>query len=135
MSKKFRSSHDYVVNQSSYEEGGGKLVTVPNEALSIQDILLKFSRGMDPAVQKTGVFVESGFDSPDMEKIRDSDLVDRSEYATALSRTNAATEKALKETIDKQTAARDAAKVAADKKQKRLDDIIAKEDARSKDDK
>lgn len=132
----FRNISNYVPLAKEQERGGGVIMTVPDDSLSMRDILDKFSKGMDPSVSRDVTYDgDANFDSPDLEKLRDSDLVDREEYASELAVSNAATKKSLDETIAKQKAATEAAKLAADKKQKRLDDIIAKEDARSKDDK
>lgn len=57
-------------------------VTVPDETMSIREIMTRFVRGMPLGgnVMRDGKYEEhSDFDSPDLEKVRDMDFVERDE--------------------------------------------------------
>lgn len=125
---KIRNASNFKLTPADVESGGGLSMTVPDESMSVRTILEKFSRGMDPGLSKDPVYGDENFDSPDMEKLRDSDLVDKEEFAQHLATTNAATEKSLNETIAKQKAAQDAAAKKAAKRTAALDKLLEKDD-------
>jgi len=86
---------------------------VPNMAMSLQEILERFTRGEPLEVGKDVSFDEQGED--DLEKVRHMDLVDREEYVNKL--------KATKKRFDKEERERkrrfeEAAKMAAIEEQK-----------------
>lgn len=61
--------------------------TVPDESMSMREIMARYTRGMriDATLQREGSF-DSGadFDSPDLEKLRDMDLVEKDEFRAQL---------------------------------------------------
>lgn len=63
-------------------------VTVPGEGFTIKEILDRFTRGGAQAIGQIGKVssFDSGasFDSPDLEKLRDSDLVDKQDFSDRL---------------------------------------------------
>lgn len=80
----FRSSVGFVFADRDREKGGGPLITVPDEAMSIREILEKFTEGIDMAVEKQAVYGEEDADFDlgiDLEKVNQLDLFDRQELA------------------------------------------------------
>lgn len=65
--------------------GGRKKLTVPNQALSLEEILRRFTRGESLEIGKDGTFDDEGDD--DLEKVAHMDLVDREEYVNKLKQT------------------------------------------------
>lgn len=64
----------------SREVKGRKSLTLPNEAYSIQELLIKYSQGILPAVGRaTFNGPEGDFDSPDLESVRRMDPVEQDE--------------------------------------------------------
>lgn len=103
----------------------GPDMVVPNQALSLQEIIERFTRGEALPIEKEFNYHES---DDDLEKIRHMDLVDREEYMSALERVkaryNAYEQKKAKEAAEKIEAetrakieAETRAKVAAEKSQ------------------
>lgn len=78
--RKLTIAHEYKLTAQGKEHVSGKSLTVPDESLSIREILTRFTRGQSVGGAKEPAF-DSGadFDSPDLEKVRDMDLVDRDE--------------------------------------------------------
>lgn len=58
-------------------------IVVPNMALSLADIIERFTRGEPQWIGKEAVYMES---DEDLEKIKNADLVDRAEYVDKLKR-------------------------------------------------
>lgn len=78
------------------EHGDPVSVTLPDESYSIQELLDKFSTGLDPGVFRQPSFDDGAdFSSPDLEKLRDSDLVDKEEYSRELRGTIASQERVI----------------------------------------
>lgn len=67
-------------------------MTVPDETISIREIVERFIRTgrTDERLERAegGYMDEPDFDSPDLEKLRDSDLFDKEEYKTELALKN-----------------------------------------------
>jgi len=130
---RIRNSSNFILTTADVEAGGGVSMTVPDEAMSIRDILDRFSRGMDPSVSREGVYSPDSVDDdfPDLEKLRDSDLVDREEYSQTLSSANERTKADLDATLSKQAATKAAAKVKEAERIAALDKLIDKDNKRS----
>jgi len=62
--------------------GGGEVLTIPDDAYKIRDLLVKFSNGVLPEgyTNKTATFQNGDFDADDLEKVRHQDLSDLSTY-------------------------------------------------------
>lgn len=77
--KKIIRQRDFVMQPYHYEIVEGPSMTVPDEAMSIQEIMAKHVRGID----MTSVFRQpaydsaASFDSEDIEKIQHEDLFDK----------------------------------------------------------
>lgn len=113
--KQLRNALKFELQSSDKEPGGGLSITVPDESLSVRQLIERFTRGQSSGVGvREGYFDEgSDFDSPDMQKLDHMDLIDRDEFAAA----NAAT----KERLEKE--------IADDKKRKKEEaDRLAEED-------
>lgn len=63
-----------------------KRAVVPNMALSLEEILERFTRGEPLEVGKTGAVYDDG--PEDLEKLKHMDLVDRAEYIDKLKQTS-----------------------------------------------
>lgn len=99
--------------------------TVPGQSISIAELLKRHINGTLLDIGKNPLYGEDDnphldHDDPDMEKLRDSDLVEKAEFLTA----NAATKRQLDETVKKQS------KALRDKKQSEFDEAVAKATAR-----
>lgn len=100
---------DIVAWEMSYPETSHKMasVTEPDQAWTIAELLERHRQGIltDTQVMRDGeILDDSTLDDPDLEKLRDSDIVDREEY---LSEVHAAVDKvkaAKKEAADKKAA-------------------------------
>lgn len=98
----------------------GKGQTVPNEVMSIGEILLRFSKGMPLSGSKVPASDggdDQTFDSPDLQKLSKMDIFERQEYAEELGRVG----KAHQEKLAKRE--RIAAKKAADQAAKDKQDF------------
>ncbi len=73
-----RNFYDYDPSASLYENGGGPIITVPDQSLSVKQILERFRRGtLDPSALVSTQFVDDPDDDLDVfvESIEDiSDL-------------------------------------------------------------
>lgn len=108
---RIRSTLDFQLRPSDKEVGGGVSMTVPDESLSVRNIIDRFTRG-----QGSGVAVREGYydpspdlDSPDIDKLDHMDLIDRDEFAEV--------NRATKERLEKEIA--DDKKRKAEEKKKR----------------
>lgn len=70
--------------------------TVPNEALSVQEMLLKYSKGIDITGAKVPVWHEGDFDAVDISKVQDLDIHDRMEFKRELEESIESARKQLK---------------------------------------
>lgn len=61
---------------------GSKKLTVPNQSMSLEEILRRFTRGEPLAIGREGSFNEEV--DEDLEKLATRDLVDRQEYVDKL---------------------------------------------------
>lgn len=110
---KFKSIASPEPSKGSVTEG--KKIVVPNQAMTLQEILERFTRNEQLPIGKDVQYHES---EDDLEKVQHMDLVDREEYMDKLKETQrvykrqeAAKEKAYKE------------KLAAEYKQKLEDEL------------
>jgi len=89
----------------------GPSETVPDDALTIKQIIQKHTQGMPipPSKIREGAYNGGDFDSPDLESLSRLDLADKHEYAETLREQNEAKIAELK-----------SAKIAADKAAKAL---------------
>lgn len=61
-----------------FEHASGESMTVPDQAYSIQELLRKFSNGLDPGVARSPMFAEQpDIDGEDFEKVAMYDPADR----------------------------------------------------------
>jgi len=62
--------------------GGGEVLTIPDDAYKIRDLLVKFSNGVLPEgyTNKTATYQNGDFDSADLEKVRQQDLSEVSNF-------------------------------------------------------
>lgn len=117
--KKLVNPVNFVLLPEHCEHPDPVSVTVPDESYSIRDLLEKFSRGVDPGVMRSPSYdSDASHESVDLEKLRDSDLVDREEYSSHLSTVIKSQSHELK-AIDS------AAKQSALDKAKEYDDLVA----------
>lgn len=82
-----RSKRLFKLERGDCEKGGGISETVPNDAMSIKEIMVRYARGMPITDQekKEGKYAEGGnFDSPDLEALSRMDLAERSDYLELL---------------------------------------------------
>lgn len=74
---KYRTQDNYVPGASSYEYNSGELLTVPNLAITIPEILERFTRGFALPIKHDGQFTETDdFDDDDILRRPDFDIVD-----------------------------------------------------------
>lgn len=96
----------------------GEKLVVPNQAISLQEILERFTRNEALPIGKEPVFHES---EDDLEKISKADLVDKAEFSQKLIDTQKKyekQEKARKKKIEEEERAKIAAELAAKEKAK-----------------
>lgn len=89
--QKLRTQRTFVLTPADQEPGGGKSETVPNETMSIREILTKYSRGqrIDATMQREGKFEKnSSFDSEDLEAASRTSLTDRDEVVDRMREQN-----------------------------------------------
>lgn len=135
MSIKFKS-----VSWPKFAQGADykavKRVTVPNQAMSLHEILTRFTRGEEIPVGQPVAYSEvddiAESLNVDIEKIKYYDLVDRAEFSEKL---NDVVDRFKKqETRKKQKADREAAdaaeKLAAEMLQKRAEQVAAQQSAK-----
>lgn len=76
--KRIFSPYSYVTGTASAELVDPLSVTVPNEAMSVQDILQRHVNGqVDPTMFKTPVYFGGDLDSPDLEEFQRMDPAER----------------------------------------------------------
>lgn len=81
---KVRSTINFTLGVDDIEVPVGDSMTVPDETMSIKQLLERFMNGQrvpDNLFRDGGFDSGSSFDSDDLEKVRDSDLVERGEVA------------------------------------------------------
>lgn len=81
---KVRTSFNFILGMEDCETPVGESMTVPDETMSIQELLERFMNGQrvpDNLFREGGFDSGSSFDSDDLEKVRDLDLVERGEVA------------------------------------------------------
>lgn len=77
----------------------GKLLVVPNQSMSLQEILTRFTRGEVLTVGKEIAYHES---DDDLEKVSHLDLVDKEEYIDKLKQTQSEYKKQERKKADKE---------------------------------
>lgn len=124
---KFKSIANPTASKGVSFKGHKKLV-VPDQSMTLEEILRRFTRGESLEIGRDPVFDEEGED--DLEKVQHMDLVERQEYVNRLKQTRvdfekqekrrAATEKKRldKLAVDKLAADKLAAEKAAEKQSK-----------------
>lgn len=104
-----RSPLTFKLDKEDIEKSTGVSMTVPDESMSIETILKKFTTGLDPGVYREGSYDSSAtFDSPDLEKLREADLYDKEVYRKGLAVKMLEDEKTLKDNEQKERARREA---------------------------
>lgn len=83
------SSSSFVFDRSRYGEvNNSPSETVPSEAMTIRQIFDRFRKGLPLGAQeRRGGFAlgdDADFDSPDLDKLRESDFVERDEFQERL---------------------------------------------------
>ncbi|QCQ85060.1 hypothetical protein [Blackfly microvirus SF02] len=94
----------------------GKKLVVPDQTLSLQEIIERFTRGEALPIARAPVFDEDGED--DLEKVSHMDLVDKQEFVDSLKKTQLDFEKQEKKKARKERERLDklaVEKLAADK--------------------
>lgn len=86
-----RHRHDFTLQESDLEKGGGKIVTVPNESLTMRQIFERFAKGQATGGRGFTFHGQEGsytmdersvdFDAPDLEKVVHMDPVEREQLA------------------------------------------------------
>ncbi|AZL83023.1 hypothetical protein [Apis mellifera associated microvirus 36] len=116
-----------IVSQATYKPGAHSFEkesdkpseTVPNEAMSIQEILTRYAKGLNPgttAIREAKYDPEASHDSPDLEKLKHADLYEKEEFMNELGSKLMDKKKAAKDKADK-AAAEKAAKDKAEKEE------------------
>jgi BRCT domain type II-containing protein len=84
--KKLQPTRAWQMQAHHREIPKGVSETVPNQALSIQDILARSLAGMTPAVERQGGFMtaEDDFDAYDLEALRRMDVYELNETLDAV---------------------------------------------------
>lgn len=105
--KKVVNKLEWVLSQSHLEHPKGVSMTVPDESLTVKEILERFRRGQPLSIHTRDTLYDpdSNFDSQDLEEVSRMDITDRSELAQELRLKNARVKSDLE--------AAQAAKVAA----------------------
>lgn len=77
---------DYEMLPHHYETIEGVSVTVPNESMSIQEIMTKHVRGIDMSIMARTPAYDSGasFDSDDIEKLQHQDIFEKQQKLESL---------------------------------------------------
>lgn len=80
----------------------GDVAVVPDEALTIRQIMDRHVKGMNVAdnMMRNGKYTDNGHDAPDEEELVRMDMVDRHEFAQELKRKNDADVMAVQAAID-----------------------------------
>lgn len=104
------SQASFVFDRAKHGEvNNGVSETVPNEAMTIRQIFDRFRKGMPLGAEERqgGRFSLDGsdqdFDSPDFDKLKEADFVDRDEFQEQLMVQIADKQKVLKERRDQET--------------------------------
>lgn len=76
---RIRNIYNLERKKEHYETPKGQSMTLPNEALSIQEILNKWTHGIDPMLTKNPAYVdEADIDDIDLEAVQRMDLTEKS---------------------------------------------------------
>jgi len=86
----FRTTYNYVTTVDDIETPIGVSKTLPDESLTIEQIMARHTSGLIPPIEKetSNYLDEPDFDSPDLEKLRDADLFEREMMSRDLARRN-----------------------------------------------
>lgn len=75
-----KNLNGYKPNPANYERFEQASLTLPNEALSITDILNKWTHGIDPMLTKNPAYSdEADIDDIDLESVQRMDITDKGE--------------------------------------------------------
>lgn len=128
MKGKIRNSANFQLIEADRETVGGVSVTVPDESLTVRDIVDRFTKGHSLGVGQVKEPIynpDADFDSEDLEKVKSMDLFDLQQYREAVADRAYAIEAELKK-----REASDAAKAAAhDERVKRALDLLDSEES------
>lgn len=72
-----RNQFNYLEHLTEGEVNNSPSMTIPDQTLSIREILVRYSRGLPIPNTKTPIYEEDGMDMPDPKKL---DLAEREEY-------------------------------------------------------
>lgn len=132
--RRLRSQHTYVLLDHHIEHPKGKSTTVPDEALSIADILQRSQNGLNPNVQMNGDYNlgddSEDFDAHDIEKLKQLDPYDREMLARHLKAENEKHKQYLEEYEAKKRADDDI--IAQEQEDARIAAFLEKADRKSK---
>lgn len=92
-----RNPLNFKLTKEDCETPKGESITVPDESMSIQSILQKFTTGLDQGIYREGQFHGGDFDSPDLEKLRDADLFEKEQFRRGLATKMVEDERLIKE--------------------------------------
>lgn len=104
-----------------------KKAVVPNQSLSLQEILQRFTRGEPLEIGREGATFDDG--DEDLEKVKNADLVDKAEFAERMKQTQKNWDKQEKRKADKERERLDKLaldKIVADKKAESIKNENAK---------
>lgn len=77
-----RGGQQFELFSEDMEHPVGPSMTVPDQSMTVQEILMKFTSGMDPGVVREGVYSDTeDFDDLDLSQVNSMDLVDREDLA------------------------------------------------------
>lgn len=113
---RIRSRYDFELKKEDCETVLGKSETIQNDSFSIQDILDKFTRGIDPGIKMQGYYTdeEPDFDDEDLEKVTRQEKTEI--YRTGIEATENA--KNAKNTLTEQKKQAEKARLEAEKAEK-----------------
>lgn len=121
---KLIAARDFQLKPQHMEHREGASMTQPDEALSIRDILTRFTRGLvDESIYRPGTYQPEdrvSFDDLDLMKVKDMDLVDKDLVREAL-KVDAAEKQAI---LDLEASERKLEEDAAVEKQRILDEVV-----------
>ena len=103
-----RSPLTFKLEKHDIEKPKGQSLTVPDESMKIETILRKFTTGLDSSLYREGQYHDGDHDSPDLEKLKDSDLFEKEQFRRGLADKILADEKVIKANEAKEKARLDA---------------------------
>lgn len=99
---KLRNPYTFKLEKKDIETPTGKSLTIENEALSITEILNKWTHGIDPMLSRNPLFMDdTEHEDPDMNEVMHMDVTDRAEVATTAGETYKSVKEELKKSSKK----------------------------------